>query len=265
MRQELLHEPILPQITTHACRSLVGYARVSTTRQMNEGESLVTQESLIREYAAQMNRDLVGLYIDSTSGARPFTKRPTLLDAIAQAETLGCPILVASPDRLSRNVDILERLDLRKTQVWVVGRGRLSREELTREIGEAAHALGQRREAGASSWSPTARKKRNAPVNLLVRAGGLAGSKANKTRSDTNVSRIVSVLEAQPDAMSMTCRQLAQFLNDQGITNKNGRDHAEPVLWTTATLRRPWRRARRAIEAKSAHQSFLVFATAGTG
>lgn len=218
---------------------------------MNEGDSLATQAMLIKEYAAQRNRNLVELHTDSTSGALPFTKRSTLQAAVNQAKALGCPILIASPDRLSRNLDVLQHLDLRKTQVWVVGRGRLSRDELDREIAEAAHGLLQRKDAGASGWSPSARKKRSSGSNPDVRAGGRAGSKANKARSDHNVSRVQTVLETRPDALSMTCPDLAQLLNTLGVTNKNGRDHGGPVLWTTETLRRPLRKARKRIDPRA--------------
>lgn len=218
---------------------------------MNEGDSLATQAMLIKEYAEQMNRKLVELHTDSTSGALPFTRRSTLQAAVNQAKALGCPILIASPDRLSRNLDVLQHLDLRKTQVWVVGRGRISRSDLDHEIAEAAHGLLQRKEAGISSWSPSARKKRPCGSTPTTRAGGLVGSKANKARSDQNVSDIYRVLETRPETASMTCPELAQFLNALGVTNKNGRDHNGPVLWNTKTLRRKLGRARKAINGRA--------------
>lgn len=250
-RPKLLNEQLQKLLHAYSGRNIVGYARVSTTRQMNEGDSLAAQATLIKEYAAQMNRKLVELHTDSTSGALPFTKRSTLQAAVNQAKALGCPILIASPDRLSRNIDVLQHLDLRKTQVWVVGRCRLSRGELDHEIAEAAHGLLQRKEAGVSSWSPSARKKRPSGSNPSARAGALVGSKANKARSDQNVSRVQTVLETRPDALSMTCPDLAQLLNTLEVTNKNGRDHNGPVFWTAETLRRPLSKARKIINARA--------------
>ena len=111
----MLNEQLQKMLHAYSDRNIVGYARVSTTRQMNEGDSLATQAMLIKEFAAQKNRKLVELHTDSTSGALPFTKRSTLQAAVNQAKALGCPILIASPDRLSRNLDVLQHLDLRKT------------------------------------------------------------------------------------------------------------------------------------------------------
>jgi DNA invertase Pin-like site-specific DNA recombinase len=216
---------------------------------MNEGDSLDTQTQAIELYAKEMNRKLVEVHADSTSGALPYAKRSCLKDAINKAESLGCPIIVASPDRLSRNLDVLRHLDLRKTHVWVVGRGRLTRSVLEHELAEAAHGLQQRSEAGASSWTSSARKKRTRGSTPASRDGGLVGSKGNKARSDQNVVDIQRVLETRPETGQMTCPELALLLNALGVTNKNGRDNNGSVLWTTETLRRKLGRARKAIDA----------------
>jgi hypothetical protein len=49
----------------------------------------------------------------------------------------------------------------------------------------------------------------------------------------------------------MNCREFAEFLNELGLKNNNGRDPNGPVPWTTSTLRRPLSRVRQAIEANS--------------
>lgn len=231
--------------------NIVAYVRVSTQEQMDAGDSLKGQLDAIKRYAENVNRKLVGIYTDSKSGALPFPQRNSLKAAIRKAEELGCPIVVTSPDRLSRNLDVLKHLDLRKTQIWVVGRGRLTRAELELEIAEAEAELEQRSEAGSLSWSPSARKKRSFVSSQRKRDGGRAGSLANQIRAERNVNNIRKVLETRPEAQSMTRRELVQFLNDLGVKNDNGRDPYGPVPWTFDTLKRPLRRAREAIEANS--------------
>jgi predicted site-specific integrase-resolvase len=250
-RTKLKTQELLKLLCTRQRRPLVGYVRVSTTRQIDDGNSLETQRQSIELYAKEMNRELVEIYSDSTSGALPYTKRSCLKDAVRKAEALGCPIIVASPDRLSRNIDVLRHIDLRKSQIWVVGRGRLNRSELDQEIAEAALGLEQRREAGVSSWTSSARRKRTPGSTPATRDGGLIGSKSNKARSDENQAQIQRVLEARPETISMTCPEIALFLNELGVANENGRANDGPVLWTPTTLRRKLGRARNAINAIS--------------
>ena len=130
-----------------------GYVRVSTTEQMDDGNSLLAQRRSLEKYAQSQKRELVQLHPDSHSDALPYDKRSRLKAAVRKAEELGCSILVSSPDRLSRNLDVLQRLDLRKTPIWVVDRGRLTRSDLEREIAKAAGDLDQRRQAAVLSWS----------------------------------------------------------------------------------------------------------------
>jgi DNA invertase Pin-like site-specific DNA recombinase len=232
-------------------QSLVGYIRVSTIEQMDDGNGLEAQRRAIEQYAQSQRRKLVHLYTDSHSGALPYDQRSNLKAAVRKAEELGCSILVSSPDRLSRNLDVLQHLDLRKTPIWVVGRGRLTRSDLEREIAKAAGDLDQRREAGVLSWSTAARRKRSPGNTQRMLDGARVGSTANQIRAHRNDIIIMEVLETRPEAKSMNCRELAQFLNELGLKNDNGRDPNGPVLWTTSTLRRPLHRVRQAIEANS--------------
>jgi hypothetical protein len=108
----------------------------------------------------------------------------------------------------------------------------------------------------------TLRKRPNATISQpsqiishhqrpTTRDGGLIGSKSNKARSDENQAQIQRVLEARPETISMTCPEIALFLNELGVANENGRANDGPVLWTPTTLRRKLGRARNAINAIS--------------
>jgi predicted site-specific integrase-resolvase len=70
-RTKLKTQELLKLLCTRQRRPLVGYVRVSTTRQMDDGNSFESQRQSIELYAKEMNRELVEIYSDSTSGALP--------------------------------------------------------------------------------------------------------------------------------------------------------------------------------------------------
>jgi hypothetical protein len=65
----------------------------------------------------------------------------------------------------------------------------------------------------------------------------------------------------RPETVSMTCPELAQFLNALGVTSKNGRDHNWPVLWDIKTLRRKLGRARETIVVKPMPMAAVLLRT----
>ena len=92
----------------------VGYFRVSTAGQANEGISLEAQEAKVRAWAELHDRELVAVHTDAgISGARAVT-RPALQNAIKQACKLKAPLVVYSLSRLARStkdaIEISERL-----------------------------------------------------------------------------------------------------------------------------------------------------------
>jgi site-specific DNA recombinase len=99
----------------HASRTLaVGYVRVSTLAQAEDGVSLDAQRARIAAWAAQTGRELVGLHADEgVSGAR--ADREGLQAAIAQAEATGAALVVYSLSRLARStrhaLETAERLE----------------------------------------------------------------------------------------------------------------------------------------------------------
>lgn len=92
----------------------VGYGRVSTTRQANEGESLQAQRRSIEQYAEALGYELVAHYEDAgRSGAD--RNRPGLEKALDELERDGGALIVYSLSRLSRSIqhtlEVAERLE----------------------------------------------------------------------------------------------------------------------------------------------------------
>jgi len=96
-----------------------GYARVSTVRQADEGESLEVQERIIAGYALQHGIKMDRVFVErGVSGSKPLSERPqgaALLAAIKPGDAVITPKL----DRMFRSaLDALDVLaDLKKRAI----------------------------------------------------------------------------------------------------------------------------------------------------
>jgi DNA invertase Pin-like site-specific DNA recombinase len=91
---------------------IVGYIRVSTERQVDEGFGLDVQEKAVRAWARANKHRLVGIYSDEgISGAKELAHRPGLADALEalQAGEAG-GLVVPRLDRLARDLVLQEQL-----------------------------------------------------------------------------------------------------------------------------------------------------------
>lgn len=85
-------------------KRIVGYVRVSTSKQRDEGVSLEAQERKLKMYAEMYELDLVSIEVDVASG-KDMSKRPALkrcLDMLDADEVDG--MLIMKLDRLTRRV-----------------------------------------------------------------------------------------------------------------------------------------------------------------
>ena len=85
-------------------KKIVGYVRVSTTKQRDEGISLEAQQSKIKMYAKMYDLDLVAIEIDVASG-KDMSKRPALKRSLAMLDSNEADgMLIMKLDRLTRRV-----------------------------------------------------------------------------------------------------------------------------------------------------------------
>jgi DNA invertase Pin-like site-specific DNA recombinase len=96
---------------------VVGYIRVSTEKQTNDGLGLAVQEKSVRRWAREHGHRLVRIVRDEgVSGALPAEERPGLAEAlllIANGKAAG--LVVARLDRLARELTVQEAA---LAQVW---------------------------------------------------------------------------------------------------------------------------------------------------
>lgn len=104
-----------------------GYARVSTGRQVAEGESLDVQQRQVEGYAMMIGLRLDGMFIErGVSGSKPLGDRPegaALLAALQPGDT----IITAKLDRMFRSslnaLDVLARLKARSISLHMIDLG----------------------------------------------------------------------------------------------------------------------------------------------
>jgi site-specific DNA recombinase len=100
-------------VKKHAQRStkrLLGYARVSTTEQRDEGVSLPAQRARIAAFAAAQGQQLLGIEEDVLSGAIDPARRPGLCRALRAVRSGAADgLVVVRFDRLGRRtLDVLK-------------------------------------------------------------------------------------------------------------------------------------------------------------
>ncbi|HNN95511.1 MAG TPA: recombinase family protein, partial [Pseudomonadota bacterium] len=83
-----------------AIRRAVGYVRVSTDMQAQEGISLEAQQAAIQQYCSLHGLKLVAVCKDVLSGGKD--QRPGLQDALRTLERSGDVLVVLKFDRVSR-------------------------------------------------------------------------------------------------------------------------------------------------------------------
>jgi len=102
---------------------LVGYCRVSSPSQVEEGQGLAIQEKSIRRWVKEHGHRLIGIHRDEgVSGSVKESERDGLTEALAAIRYNGAEgLVVTSLDRLARTLTVQEAA---LQQVWAA-RGRV--------------------------------------------------------------------------------------------------------------------------------------------
>lgn len=101
----------------------IGYIRVSSERQVKEGQGLEIQEKSIKKYCHENNIQLINIFADEgISGAESLDKRTGLAEAIEQikfysrTETPVTYLVAQKLDRVARNTMLLGYLEFELTR-----------------------------------------------------------------------------------------------------------------------------------------------------
>lgn len=99
------------------------YRRVSTSEQGKSGLGLDGQLATLERFCAAEGYEVVDGFVDVASGKLAVEDRLGLAGALDAARRLGCPVIVAKLDRLSRDVAFISGLMARRVPFIVAELG----------------------------------------------------------------------------------------------------------------------------------------------
>lgn len=227
-------------------QDVVGYIRVSTLRQAQEGGSLDEQGYVVRGFCDEKRLELLTIEEDdcSAAGAQGHLYRPGLRRALRVAKEQNAAILVPSVDRLARHPAVLE--DIFESDVPVISiaeRRRVGRRSLERLLHEAQR---ERDEIAGRARDGMARaKKRGVKLgnrtNLPV--AQRKGAISNSARADRKAQELADFIERKPGWEKMTLREKVELVNRSGPHNLISEKRDERRPWTESSIRKPLKRA----------------------
>ena len=204
----------------------VAYYRVSTSRQGQSGLGLEAQENAVQSYLHTHGGALLTSFteIETGKGNQPLTKRPELAAALDMCQKKRATLLIASLDRLARNVHFISGLMESKVDFVAADMPNASRFELHIR---AAVAEEERRKISERTKSALAAAKAR---GVALGAHGRILAAQNKKAADLFAESMHPTIEALRNEGFTTLLSLVDALNDRDIpTARGGRWHLRTV------------------------------------
>lgn len=203
----------------------VSYLRVSTAAQGRSGLGLEAQRQAIAAFAAAEGIIIVAeqIEVETGKGSDALERRPKLKAALAEARSLGCPVLVAKLDRLSRDVAFVAGL-MSERVPFVVAELGADADPFTLHL-FAALAEKERAMISRRTRDALAAKKAQG-VKLGGYRGGrkpdsAAGVAASQAKADDFTAVMVPIVRTML-AGGMSLRGVATALSAKGVKTARG-------------------------------------------
>ncbi|KXV12507.1 recombinase family protein [Gluconobacter oxydans] len=214
----------------------LAYIRVSTEKQGRSGLGLDAQRSAITRFAQAEDIEIVewAEEVETGKGADALSRRPVLAETLRKAKALGCPVIVAKLDRLSRDVAFIAGLMAERVPFIVTELGK-SVDPFLMHIYAAVAEQERRTISERTKQALTAAKARGkvlggyrgGPVPDQTKARQAASEKARR------YAQTIKPLIEELQSNGMSLRTVASELESRGI--KTSRGH---LKWTpTAVVR----------------------------
>jgi DNA invertase Pin-like site-specific DNA recombinase len=204
---------------------LVTYYRVSTQKQGRSGLGLEAQKAAATEYIKAHGGVELASFTEVESGK--INTRPQLEAALLRCRQAHATLLVAKLDRLSRNAAFLlnlrdsgvkfQALDIPEANTLTLGvMAVLAQHEREIISGRTKAALAARRARGLPLGTPRDMSAHAARASALARA-------VNTEKAKTRAALVAPAIKSARSAGCASLRQVAEHLDDLGITTPRGK------------------------------------------
>ncbi len=225
-------------------KNFIAYYLVSTQKQGESGLGLEAQQEAVRRHMG--DGALLAKYTEVETGKGDGNNRPKLVQAIAHAKRSRAVLIVAKMDRLARDVHFTS--GLMKSGVEFVACDNPNANKLTIHILAAvaedeAEKISKRTKDALAALKARGTKLGSARPEC---ADNLTPEAAEKGRQKGQQAMKAKAMEAVADLLprvlamrseGQTLQQIANVLNDEGHTTRNG------AKWTPTQLHRVLGRA----------------------
>lgn len=220
-------------------KSAIGYIRVSTQSQANEGVSLEAQEAKIVQWCKANDYELVKVYVDAGISGKRMDTRKELLLALASLKK-GMALVSYSLSRLARSTK--DALQIGEA----VAKKKADMVSLTEQI-DTTTAAGkmmfqmlsvlaefERNLVAERTSNSLQHKKRTGQVYTNITPYGFEAIDGKLVQVEQEVAVVAEIQAAR--AARTTLQAIADNLNNRGIPTKTGK------TWAPATIHRLMKR-----------------------
>jgi DNA invertase Pin-like site-specific DNA recombinase len=213
-------------------KALIGYVRVSTSRQGRSGLGIEAQREALARFAASEGFELVRVFveIETGKGADALDRRPQLAAALSEARRQRCAVAVAKLDRLSRDVHFISGLMAHRVPFLVAELGPDVDPfilHLFAALAEKERAMIATRTKAALAAAKARGVKLGGPKLAEAREAAIASLKA---LADRNASNVLPIIREIKRTGAASLHQIADALNARGIsTPRGGKWYAKSV------------------------------------
>jgi DNA invertase Pin-like site-specific DNA recombinase len=208
----------------------IAYLRVSTREQGRSGLGLEAQREIIDQFAEQNDYEILWFVTEVASGGDSLVGRPILKEALDDARSRGCHIIVAKLDRLSRDVHFVSGLMAQKVPFIACNLGAdvdpfllhlfAALGEMERKtIGQRTKAALDAKRAREPDWKPGRAVTPDGIERQM--AGRSKGGKATRIKSVEFASKLLPLVKAYREGGTYLS-VIADRLNETGTPTATG-------------------------------------------